>query len=129
MFQRAHLGALGDSAYLDRCMVNGMKYAATDLGANVISLQKFLDVGWGFYDLIKGDKPYPPGAKITPDAGVDGRMIGLLWNSGFRTLHIDRCLFSHAPNPWMCKQQGGVGATTPRASARPAFHVLRLRSS
>jgi hypothetical protein len=108
MFQRAHPMALTHSARADSCMSNGFKYAGTDLGANVLSLPKLLAEDRRFFSLVKGDRPYSPDDEITPDAGVDGRMIELLVQSGWRTLHIQRCLFSHAPNPWMCKHHGGV---------------------
>jgi len=116
LFQRAHPGALGDSATQNRCMLNGMQYAATDLGSNVISLSKYLEFDYKFFDFVVNDDPYPEGATITPDAGVDGRMIGVLRQSGMRLLHVDRCLFSHAPNPWMCKQQGGIWNNHPTRS-------------
>jgi len=116
LFQRTHVDALAHSYKKNSCMSNTMGYAGTDLGANILSLPKLISEDWKFFSLVQNDLPYGPEDKVTPDAGIDGRMVQHLLEAGWQALHVARCMFSHAPNPWMCKHAGKVWYDHPMRS-------------
>lgn len=108
LFHRTHKDALAHSYKKNSCVSNTMGYAGTDLGANILSLPKLISEGWKFFSLVQHDLPYGPKDRITPDAGIDGRMVQILREAGWQALHVARCMFAHAPNPWSCKHAGKV---------------------
>lgn len=75
------------------CFQNRLQHTRTDLGANVLKLQKFRSEKHQ-YSAFWDDQ--------------DGRMIQYLTTkAGWTSKLVEECLFSHSPNWWQCCMEGG----------------------
>lgn len=77
------------------CKRNLVRLFHTDLGANLLNLQKFRCQNISFSDFLD-------------DGSQDGQLVDTLVYFSWKVKNIYQCLFFHAPNPEMCSSLGHV---------------------
>jgi hypothetical protein len=113
-FSRWDPFALGQSSVGDKCMQNMLRTGETDLGANVWNLHRWIEDGVNFTQ-VAGARPAdmhlsPEMEKVVAPAVAvyDGKLAEYLTRvKMWRVAMVERCLFSHSPNPWECSAVRG----------------------